>query len=587
MEQTTHTLCTLVLANQASASWREVREMILPYLDHFGIPYTLVNLMKDPFPDSPGDYPLILVARGILGERDQQKLLASTQAGTGLVVFDSGFEISGEIEVNGKKNGEMRAETLEIGENSHWISSFHEPGEIIPLAGELVFQPLNVDRKSAVVTAAGQLFVSAKQIGDGRIVLWASSAWMHSRVLGPLAGMDDIFWRSLVWAARKPFVFRGLPPLVTMRVDDVAGLGQKWSQTPLYWIQMANQIGFKLGMGLFLYNLTETAVSELRHSVLNGKAVALPEALGRPPRNEETSSFYYYPGGLPMYGTDGDEFLYFHHHERRPWTKLEAHRAIDAVDAWYQAHAPLPKSCLIGPHWYEYSSSVAAHMFDHWGVEFLSTTMGVDEACNGENAWLKIGPFRKFEEPGSALPSLHQGGSRPVYYADFLEVANRQFFNCITEVRDIAGYEWRPDNNIEDTVQRGIKTLRRSLNSMALAVLFTHETDYLCKIQPQNLERELRAVSNGIEQYAPLHVTQDDGFRYVRATKTSHFRSCVFYPQSRTIQAIFSGYAEVPTSFYVFYDIDGAILSTTAGIPAFQNETNVTFTLAEVGHAAG
>ncbi len=72
-------------------------------------------------------------------------------------------------------------------------------------------------------------------IGAGQLLSWASTDWMDTRVLGPLAGLDDLFWRGLVWAARKPFCLRGLPPLVTMRVDDVAGTGGHWQQTPLYW----------------------------------------------------------------------------------------------------------------------------------------------------------------------------------------------------------------------------------------------------------------------------------------------------------------------------------------------------------------
>ena len=33
-------------------------------------------------------------------------------------------------------------------------------------------------------------------------------------------GVDDLFWRSLVWAARKPFVLRGYPRLWSVQMDD-------------------------------------------------------------------------------------------------------------------------------------------------------------------------------------------------------------------------------------------------------------------------------------------------------------------------------------------------------------------------------
>jgi hypothetical protein len=37
---------------------------------------------------------------------------------------------------------------------------------------------------------------------------------------GFLRGADDLFWRSLVWAARKPVSLRGYPRFWAMRMDD-------------------------------------------------------------------------------------------------------------------------------------------------------------------------------------------------------------------------------------------------------------------------------------------------------------------------------------------------------------------------------
>jgi len=41
---------------------------------------------------------------------------------------------------------------------------------------------------------------------------------------GFMMGVDDLFWRSLVWAARKPFVVRGYPRRFAVQMDD-ADLG--------------------------------------------------------------------------------------------------------------------------------------------------------------------------------------------------------------------------------------------------------------------------------------------------------------------------------------------------------------------------
>ena len=76
---------------------------------------------------------------------------------------------------------------------------------------------------------------------------WGSYGWMVSTVLGPVDGLDDVVWRGVVWAARKPFVMRGLPNFVTMRVDDVEG--------PFDWVHAANAVGFKPFLALFISNV--------------------------------------------------------------------------------------------------------------------------------------------------------------------------------------------------------------------------------------------------------------------------------------------------------------------------------------------
>jgi hypothetical protein len=209
----------------------------------------------------------------------------------------------------------------------------------------------------------------------------------------------------------------------------------------------------------------------------------------------------------------------------------------------------------------------------------FSSTMGVDQAFQFDNPWLKMGPFRGYEEPGTGCLSPEKAGTRPVYYADFMDIAGRPFFNCVTEIRDIAGYEWKPDNNIVETTQRGVQELRRALDSMALAVLFTHETDHLSKIQPDHLEKELFGVASGISNYQPQHVTQDDGFKYVRATHTSRIESAVYDPHKRMMDIRFTGYADVPTSFQVYSDTHAEIRSEIVPVPAFKNHVQVTHIL--------
>ena len=168
-----------------------------------------------------------------------------------------------------------------------------------------------------------------------------------------------------------------------------------------------------------------------------------------------------------------------------------------------------------------------------------------------------------------------QRGNRPVYYADFVNLGDRQFFNCITEIRDDARYEWFPDNDVDATVGRGVRQLRRALDSMALAVLFTHETDHIYKIRPEIWVDEVAGVAAGIADCDPLYVTLDEGVRYVRATKTSRLRSCRCDAATGEVIAAFTGQADVPTHFYLYAEAGDEIVSSLMDVPAFEGEATV------------
>ena len=122
--------------------------------------------------------------------------------------------------------------------------------------------------------------MAVAKYGQGRAVQWGSYDWMVSTVLGPVDGLDDVVWRGVVWAARKPFVMRGLPNFLVLRMDDASG--------PFWWVHMANEMGFKPWIGLFLSNVAETNTADLRSLVTNGQATASVHSL------DCCSTFFYF-----------------------------------------------------------------------------------------------------------------------------------------------------------------------------------------------------------------------------------------------------------------------------------------------------
>jgi hypothetical protein len=84
----------------------------------------------------------------------------------------------------------------------------------------------------------------------------------------------------------------------------------------------------------------------------------------------DTVSFYYYPDALPFRAYSYDEFIYFDHHNSRPWSDEEAVRGLNAVSDWYDTHQPLPVSSCLIPHWYEMGTNCVGIVKKKWNAEF-------------------------------------------------------------------------------------------------------------------------------------------------------------------------------------------------------------------------
>jgi len=566
-------LDALVLVNGSSDGYFEWAMFLDPYLDHFGVPRRVVDLSRESVPADLGKYGLIVAGHsGLAGSpvaRDGlARVLAAVRAGSGLVSFDPEFPSDG-------RRKAITVESLSISARPHYVTARHYPGEAIPLLSPLAV-PGFAAGQTLVAAGAGPL-VTADRLGNGRVIRWATIRWAYSGILGPVAGLDDVLWRSLVWAARKPFVMRGLPPLVGMRVDDVAGRGGLWNRTPFYWVREAVRLGFKPWLGLFIYNLAPDAIGELRSLALDGRVETFPHAFGRRPIGINRD-FPWYRRAVPLAGGREDDFIFYDHYNRRPWPDAEAVRRMRAVDRWYAAQAPFPRSRYFLPHWYEAGDAAVRYAADNWGADLTGTPKTLEPPHLAAPPWIRGGPFRRFEPPGdsSTCGKWDNRGGRPVYYADFAELAGRRLFNCLTEIRDVAGYEWQPDNDVPGTVDRGVRQLNRAIDSMALAVLFTHETDHIWRIEPENFRGELAGVVNGIADRNPVQVTMEDGVRYVRATKTSRLESAESRGGRVTVR--FTGRTDVTTHFHLFTERKGRILCRLVPVRPFSGRLAVSST---------
>jgi len=68
--------------------------------------------------------------------------------------------------------------------------------------------------------------------------------------LGHTRGLDGLLWRSLVWVALEPFPMRCIPPFLSARMDDCNG-----TYSAFGYVEALNRQGIRPNLGLFLDEL--------------------------------------------------------------------------------------------------------------------------------------------------------------------------------------------------------------------------------------------------------------------------------------------------------------------------------------------
>jgi len=554
---TIHRADAVVLVNESSPRYADFTRYIQPYLKHFGVPYSLINIASTPIPTNIGDYALIIVGHSsldtsntLLDATEQNLLSTAVNNGTGFVNFDN------DLVEFGSPRYPFIQNIFGFGYFSAFSESVVQVNSSASIGGYVVgLQPTNAtynfpnatpmlgvtlgSDSATLATLGPNPLLVARNYGAGRAIQWTNYGWMDAYIWGPVHGLDDLLWRSIVWAARKPFVMQGLPNFVTMRVDDSTG--------PYGWADAAANVGLKPWNGFFMEDQNAQDIADMRRLINAGKMTA------------------------SVHARTSNSWFFFDHITGQPWP--------DAVIAqnWADAEAfhatnNIPKSKYVVPHYYEFGTNIFAGL-QNYGAEFVGTVQAINQLHVGDIT-LVNGPFCLYQTP--CVP-----GRWPVYFSDFLTVPGHpefdgKFFNVVTEIRDNAGYEWYPSNDVPTTINHGVAQLTRAFNGMDLATLFTHE--YLIQpITAANWNSILSGVTNGIAAYNPIYVTMDYAAQYVRAIATSDIASSVYTPGTGILQTTLSGKTDLPTRFYIYTEQGNNIVTASQDVPVFDGTTSVNY----------
>ncbi len=571
----------LVLVNSQSAKYPDFQHFIQPYLDNFGFPYVVQDISTNAPSDALTNYAIIIIGHSQI-DTNQTYLTTAAQTsislavsnGTGLVNFDNSLSSGGAGRYQFVQNifgftysSSAQASSVglpptEPGSQMHYITGLHPTNDTVTFRSSITLPGIGAPAGvTTLASAGGKPLVLVHKYGQGRAVQWGSYDWMVSTVLGPVDGLDDLVWRGVVWAARKPFVMRGMPNLITMRVDDVSG--------PLGWAHVANESGFKPLLAAFINEVSAADAADIRGLVTNGNATACVHSFA------------------------SSTMFYFDHQNETAYSDIVQSNNFLIGTQWHLTNG-IPISKVCATHYSEIGANAFAGL-KAWGMEFVPIEVipGTVEYAPPYAPWLVGGPYRLYESPQQGQVNW------PTYYADWLKVPGHpefdgQFFNIYSEVRDVANCgEWCPDNDVTGSIGRGTAILKRALDSMVMATLFTHEWYFhptpCCggtTITTNNLRATFQGITNNLAAYKPTFVTLDYANQYVRATRTSRLVSGSIDSASGKVSATLTGKTDLDTIVYVFTGADGAITYTLGNVPAFPGNSNNTVVVSGPPEAA-
>lgn len=205
-------------------------------LRHFGVPARGRDLAAGTLrADELTSAPLIVLGQPHLGSvlgADVSLILDAVDAGAGLVNLDHALDeyrsdyhaalrlslrrpVIGSTTSVGVRDSDHPITWLQAGAAVHRL---HRPVDTRLIGPAADFENLLEGDDGAPLLIAGRL-------GAGRIVQWMVSPriWL-SQYLGHASGLDDVWLRALLWAARKPIVIKPMPPFFRFRFDDCQGL---------------------------------------------------------------------------------------------------------------------------------------------------------------------------------------------------------------------------------------------------------------------------------------------------------------------------------------------------------------------------
>ena len=549
--------CALIVCDSRLEEHLQIHETVYAALGHFGIPYRVHDLATADLDAATLEAcAVVILGQDNMGpgltRASQSALLDSIAGGLGMVNLDYNLmhydkSYVDAIGLAGLRAGRPMAvdstASIAIPTIDHWITWTQERDRLhrfnMPVPAALAKVK---GRKTEILgeTDSGGPAVVCARHGKGRIVQWLVSHRIWTlQAFGHAHGLDDLFWKGIVWAARKPFAMLCMPPFVRFRFDDCNGL----YRTPedMAFVDEFARRGHKPNMCVSMNALTDSGWRFLKRHYDAGTVEVAPHT---------------WEGGVSLYyGKDG-----------KAYSKTRFSKLIRETAAMMRRRKIVP-SKILSDHEHEYSSNVLPYL-KQLGIEYKMNVMLPDEKWTGIHVDWKPAPYGSMSyaldyTPGpyplfvvfNHYPAFDHARS---YLSPTRFLLNRaggygrhmwDFLNGLT-TRDL------PKNDVKEMADRLVDHTRLGLNSLFFGGSISH-SHFSCALSAADWKAVLDRYEQRTERLEKINVGYDDVAIYARSKFHSRVTSSNRLADGAMAVRL-AGKAQVPLRLSVFDEKDGA-----------------------------
>jgi hypothetical protein len=621
--------------NTSSSSPGEFQRYPQLYLDNLQVPYRIIDVSTTAPPSSLGNVQLIIAGhRGLsLSNSWQQAIISAVEGGTGFVNLDWDTAICSQTHIQAifgctssmagtaGTSITIPATFLPDGATPHYITGLQlrwPIGMPSSASGNMVY-PFHQDDSGNQGTATSTLLLNAQgnpitqgtvlatigsdplwivtTFGSGHAVYIATYDFLRADRFGFLMGIDDLFWRSLVWAARKPFVFRGYPRFFASQQDDPTD-------------GVSTRIGDQFNPALTGPGTTQTLINGTKLTI--GGPWKITSNIQTTTSDFDNGSqarqnmINFVAGGYLILtphtvtgGSDGDLF-WSGAGNSNPLTDAAWLSNYNALLTFQQGAGStgsfngtsdfLPFGTHIIPHFWDFSNNIG---YDMWqsGVRYITEIQQPNVYYSGPcktpaQRMPGLRPYRVYEQPpvncnpneiysifwadnytlGSragfpaktffGFATQLQGMNYPSFDAKWPEAANG--ISAATALENWEGYMWR------------------FWSSMDPVQIYNHDGGSMANSTTQERQQHITNVSKFVSANGGIPIFMQDLGAYLHARVNSNITGGSVTPSTITLN--YSGNAtdmngnRVTTESFVFFNNDGGTMVDVAG---FTNGTTV------------